>query len=863
MSKRVLLNGLSLTALILSVLVPPALAGIAFQPSQSSARSLTAPLAGWEGHVWSDTFSDATGIMTSNNVTQTTDLPGGVFGTAFTPYAGNPLSTLESSDPWDADGDIWKQIPGAVHPDVQYFPDGMDGYKFWMIFTPLAYVSNPPGGYSNDYWWERPTLVRSNDGINWVKTSDYTNPLISPGAPVAWDDDFLADPDFVYVPGEGPNGESWFLYYSGASPQTIGVALSFDGKNYTKYANNPIVPATRCASVIYDFETGVFHMWYNWSSFNIGYATSSDGITWTPYGSWGTIVYQGHPGTYDQGGVTHEDVVYFGGQYHMYYMALPTASYSNINIGHASSADGINWTQSPEPVMVPGGETWDFWNGPQDATVLSFYRPSVVPVGDTLYMYYGGTNTALAYPATHYDIGLAFPSLPDGHVDLTQASQPAEYPSRTNTLAWYHMNEGNSLPPSYPGEYASVDSTLAWYHFNEGSGTTTADVGGPVNDIGTLSGATWTTGLYNNGLSFDGNDRVTAADSTDLNPQNGVTIEAWVNPSITKANNYVAIKMTPATGDYAYGLKVQEGSVEAFIRDGVNNMYYSTGGQVPTNTWSHIAMTYQVSSSPTYVRLYMNGAEVSSYSRNQTIPANTNIVTNTGPLNIGVIPVGFPIYYQGLIDELRIVGRALTPTEIAADGTKIAAVSMVQDSSGNNNNGSPNSGVSWATGKFSYGLQFNGTTGMVNIPHTSTLNPQTGITIEAWVNPTVSKVNNYIANKSSPGIADYAYGLKLDNGYTDHSEIGGIIRGTDGLLYFAYGGSVPMGQWTHVAMTYQVGDSHIRLYKNGVEVAYRYGNLNRGNGYHSCRHTNPHQHGAGQYRFDPGQRKLLLSRDHG
>jgi hypothetical protein len=605
--------------------------------------------------------------------------------------------------------------------------------------------------------------------------------------------------------------------------------MSHDGKHYTKYGTGPVAPAYRCPAVIYDDATGTFHMWYNWGSFDIGYATSPDGINWTPYnpttpGQWGYLVYQGHPGTYDQGGVTHEDVLWFGGQYHMYYLALPTPSYAGLIIGHATSPDGITWTQYPTPAMSPGEEVWTFWNGPT-TNVQSFYRPSVVEVEDTLYMYYGGTNTYSAYPAPYYDIGLAFPSTPDGHVELTKATEPAEYPARTETLAWYHMNEGNPPPPTYPGEYEPVDSTLAWYHFSEGSGATTEDVGGSVNDFGTLSGATWVGGLYGNGLSFDGTDHVTASNSTDLNPQDGITIEAWVNPAVTKSNNYVAIKMTAGASDYAYGLKIENGEIGGFIRSG-STLYFSYGGQVPLNTWTHVAMTYQVAQTETFVRLYLDGAEVSAYSTQDPIPANTLIATNTGPLNIGVIPISSPLYYEGIMDELRIVGRALTDEEIDADGAKTAVAATVLDASGNENDGSPNSGVSWTAGRFSYGLEFDGSTGIVNVPHSSTLNPEDGITIEAWVNPAVTKENNYIANKSSTGIGDYAYGMKLESGYTGYSEIGGIIGDPEGQLYFAYGGSVPNGEWTHVAMTYQVGDSHIRLYQNGAEVTYRYGSPN-------------------------------------
>ena len=201
-------------------------------------------------------------------------------------------------------------------------------------------------------------------------------------------------------------------------------------------------------------------------------------------------------------------------------------------------------------------------------------------------------------------------------------------------------------------------------------------------------------------------------------------------------------------------------------------------------------------------------------------------VNTTAPVNIGMLPVAGGLFYNGILDELRIVGRALTPEEIAANGTKVASPAVVLDSSGNNNHGTPSTGVNWTTGQFSYGLDFNGTSGVVTVPHSASLNPQDAITIEAWVNPSTTKSNNYVINKSSPGIGDFAYGLKLESGYTGSSEIGGIIGDQNGVLYFAYGGSIPNGTWTHIAMTYQVGDSHVRLYKNGVEVAYRYGATN-------------------------------------
>ena len=58
-----------------------------------------------------------------------------------------------------------------MHPDVIYFPSGMDGYKYWMMYTPY-----PPQSVEN------PSIVRSNDDITWTDAG-ITNPVISVTGP--------------------------------------------------------------------------------------------------------------------------------------------------------------------------------------------------------------------------------------------------------------------------------------------------------------------------------------------------------------------------------------------------------------------------------------------------------------------------------------------------------------------------------------------------------------------------------------------------------------------------------------------------------------------------------------------------------
>lgn len=63
---------------------------------------------------------------------------------------------------------------GYCHPDVQYFPNGLNGYKYWMVFTPyFGTVGIDPDAKR----FENPTIVVSNDGLNWKSPGGISSPL--------------------------------------------------------------------------------------------------------------------------------------------------------------------------------------------------------------------------------------------------------------------------------------------------------------------------------------------------------------------------------------------------------------------------------------------------------------------------------------------------------------------------------------------------------------------------------------------------------------------------------------------------------------------------------------------------------------
>jgi Concanavalin A-like lectin/glucanases superfamily len=168
----------------------------------------------------------------------------------------------------------------------------------------------------------------------------------------------------------------------------------------------------------------------------------------------------------------------------------------------------------------------------------------------------------------------------------------------------------------------------------------------------------------------------------------------------------------------------------------------------PVNRWSHLALTYDGAS----LRLYLNGAQVASRAVSGDIKRTKN------PLWIGGNhPYGE--YFDGLIDEVRVYDRVLTPSELRAEmSTPIAsseaspaaglvgayafdrgAGSVAADSSGNGNTGAI-LGATWTTrGRFGGALRFNGNDDTVRIPASPSLDLRHAMTLSAWSRPAESQ----------------------------------------------------------------------------------------------------------------------------
>ena len=148
---------------------------------------------------------------------------------------------------------------------------------------------------------------------------------------------------------------------------------------------------------------------------------------------------------------------------------------------------------------------------------------------------------------------------------------------------------------------------------------------------------------------------------------------------------------------------------------------------------------------------------------------------------------------------------------MAAYGFDEGSGSTVTDASGNGNNGTI-ANATWATsGKYGKALQFNGTSALVTIPDSAALHLSSGMTLEAWVNPSTVNANwrdviykgndNFYLEATSTNASRPDAGMIAGGSYAD-----------------AFGTSaLPANTWSFLTETYD--GTTLRLYVNGTQVA--------------------------------------------
>ncbi|MBI2611397.1 hypothetical protein HYW54_01480 [Candidatus Gottesmanbacteria bacterium] len=189
-------------------------------------------------------------------------------------------------------------------------------------------------------------LTPSNTLATWTKSS--SNPVIS-NSPSGWDSYHAADPTVI------KDGDTYKIWYTGTDSSAwtnsyIGYAESSNGITWTKYINNPLSFGNNAEQPTVIKDGSVYKMWYNirinnGQSFEIKYATSSDGTSWNIYPSSVIVPYA----NWNNKGVGAPSVIKLGNTYYMWFVG---GSGSIWQTGFATSTDGINWDKNADPVLA-------------------------------------------------------------------------------------------------------------------------------------------------------------------------------------------------------------------------------------------------------------------------------------------------------------------------------------------------------------------------------------------------------------------------------------------------------------------------------------------------------------------------------
>ncbi len=235
-----------------------------------------------------------------------------------------------------------------------------------------------------------------------------------------------------------------------------------------------------------------------------------------------------------------------------------------------------------------------------------------------------------------------------------------------------------AVTPFSDSTFVNNTSLNGSWHFSEGAGTTTVDKSGNVNS-GTMNGTSyWTAGATDgkSGYGFNAvaanSNFVNVPDSTNLKFGTGnFSVSAWVKQTNTTGTQNIVTKGVSGSGiSYLpiYQLAIVGGKVSAYV-DGNNasGQHYAscTGATtLSTGTWNLVTLVRTGAT----ISTYLNGNATAECS--YTAVASTGSSDTTEPLMIGRerhTSAGYRNYFNGVIDDVKVYGRALAGAEAAVN----------------------------------------------------------------------------------------------------------------------------------------------------------------------------------------------------
>lgn len=292
----------------------------------------------------------------------------------------------------------------VTHPDVVVMDEAWNGYRYWAVYTPNV---------MNISIYENPSIVASNDGVNWTEPTGLTNPIEPQPSSTRYHN---CDADMIY----NEEMDAMMAYWNWADDQYGGVGaevrlrISYDGIHWgipvtydadTRVWTKPTTDEERQVSdgatdfitavastarydmlsptFVYDSFRDVFIMWSN-NTGDVGYNNgqanfvemrySDDGITWGE-----PLRVNNFLGVNENGqqlAPWHQDVQYVE-ELKEFLCLSQCFSGSNPDgsvLHFTKSKDGLNWEQVGTKALLSPGESGS-WDDFQIYRSCFYYEP--------------------------------------------------------------------------------------------------------------------------------------------------------------------------------------------------------------------------------------------------------------------------------------------------------------------------------------------------------------------------------------------------------------------------------------------------------------------------------------------------------
>lgn len=600
-------------------------------------------------------------------------------------HLGDSVGTnnKDTTDVFDAlfnsEGIIWAdhQLSVNINSEGTYDKNNssypsviISGTKYQMWYS----------GYNGAGW--RIIYCDSDDGINWYNHQM----VIDIGDEGTYDNNGACYPGVIYDADVGKY-KMWYSGWNGSNFRII-YCESIDGKSWGNHQMVVNIGSEGTYDTVYAFacsvikEDSVYKMWYSgWNgakywytsyrvtNYNIMYAESIDGISWT---SFQRVVPPGSEGTYDTSNVSDCHVIKEGSIYKMWYSGNPgDAGYATIRIIRCISNNGKNWFDF-KMVVDLGDE------GVYDAS--SAMSPCVINDNNIYKMWYTGQNSRIIYAYSNdgnlnkKKIAVTDNNDDQQYVEIESwdaISKDAFLWTKCPTLAsgvnsdlYLYYDKDAADNDTYVGETGSLAATNVWddsfvgvFHLSQnpasGAGAikNSTQYGIHTTSVGSMIFSDLVDGKIGNGIDFDGsNDYLYTPSASDVfDITDNLTLECvfkWnTSPPLSRYKYIISRHENPNSLNDSYALLFNDLNRLQLGTQGGN--IQSTFASWDTSSFYYLVGTYKFSDLSG--DLYING--------DSEILSVDNFDTMVGGANSLVIGANAPIvdtYCPGIIDEVRV-----------------------------------------------------------------------------------------------------------------------------------------------------------------------------------------------------------------